>query len=344
MKCQICNCEMYGRKSIIKAHMNTKKHIEMHQCQNTNKKIDFIPINEDGEKKNLIRAALFTACHTSIVNVNHLIYCVNDVAKLKLSMSRTKCTGIIINVISEYFKRLLKADIGDSTFSLLIDESTDISIKKYLGVVIRYFSQKNKRMLSVFLQLVHLKGGKSIDIYNGVNYTLHKFSLSIMNMHGLGTDNASVMVGALNSVHQKLILENPNIILVPCMCHSLQLAVSKAADECLPDQIEFLIAETYNWFAKSSHRQTEYKRQYKLANEGENHLKIVRSCNTRWMSIHAAIKSILSQWDDLKSYFTLLTQTDSNFKIRILSNLYKDNEYRAYVIFLQFILEEVNCI
>jgi hypothetical protein len=37
----------------------------------------------------------------------------------------------------------------------------------------------------------------------------------------------------------------PNLILIRCVCHSLQLAISKAS-ETLPRNIEFLIKETYS--------------------------------------------------------------------------------------------------
>ncbi|CAH2100390.1 unnamed protein product [Euphydryas editha] len=58
---------------------------------------------------------------------------------------------------------------------------------------------------------------------------------------GIGTDNAPVMVGVNNGVFSKLKEEVPQLILVRCLCHSLQLAVSAAAREFLPRNLEFLI-------------------------------------------------------------------------------------------------------
>ena len=34
-----------------------------------------------------------------------------------------------------------------------------------------------------------------------------------------------------------------------CVCHSIQLAMSYASAECLLRNLEYLIAETHNWFA-----------------------------------------------------------------------------------------------
>ena len=56
-------------------------------------------------------------------------------------------------------KKKLVADVGEQRFSLLLDESTDVSVSKlmYLGVVIRYFSETKKTIFSTFLGLVELE-------------------------------------------------------------------------------------------------------------------------------------------------------------------------------------------
>jgi hypothetical protein len=62
-----------------------------------------------------------------------------------MQMHRTKCSNIIKNVLVPYFVEDLKIDLGNNKFSLLLDESTDISTQKYLGIVIIYYSQKQNR-------------------------------------------------------------------------------------------------------------------------------------------------------------------------------------------------------
>lgn len=49
------------------------------------------------------------------------------------------------------------------------------------------------------------------------------------------------MTGINNGVYAKLKEYSPNLILIRCVCHSLQLAVSAAAKEYLPRNLEFLI-------------------------------------------------------------------------------------------------------
>jgi hypothetical protein len=64
---------------------------------------------------------------------------------------------IIKNVWCPYFKKKnLRKDIGNSVYSLLIDESTDISVVKYLGISIIYFSYSTKVFVTTFFALVEL--------------------------------------------------------------------------------------------------------------------------------------------------------------------------------------------
>lgn len=59
-------------------------------------------------------------------------------------------------------------DLGDQEYSLLIDESTDISVLKMLGVSIRYFSRSLKKIISTFLGLVAIEDGTAVSIVNGI--------------------------------------------------------------------------------------------------------------------------------------------------------------------------------
>lgn len=55
-------------------------------------------------------------------------------------MHRTKCSKLISNVISPALLSELGEDIGNEPYSLIIDESTDISVQKYMAVYIKYFN------------------------------------------------------------------------------------------------------------------------------------------------------------------------------------------------------------
>lgn len=257
-------------------------------------------------------------------------------------MHRTKCSQIIKNVIAPYFVQELSQDVGDRPYSILIDESTDISVIKYLGCSIIYFSIKNSKIISTSLGLGELESGNAEGIVQCLLNILEKYKLKIENMRGLGTDNAAVMTGINNGVHKKLQAYNPNLILIRCICHSLQLAASAATKE-LPRNLEFLIRETYDWFSKSSQRQMQYKNLYNTINEGQDPLKIVQACATRWLSIESAVSRIHTQWLELKTHFQIAKLSNEKcYTAELLHQMYCDDFNYAYICFLKPILIDVN--
>ena len=116
-------------------------------------------------------------------------------------------------------------------------------MSKYLGVVIRYFSETKGTVVSTFLGLVELDGG----VARALLAFLEKCSLVKEELRGIGTDNASVMTGINNGVHTVLKQEYglKDLVLIRCVCHSLQLAVTHASNDTIPRSVEYLVRETY---------------------------------------------------------------------------------------------------
>ena len=132
------------------------------------------------------------------------------------------------------------------------------------------------------------------SIVAALKFFLVTRNLNINNCIEMRTDNASVMVGSNNGVYSKLKQENPTLILMWCVCHSILLAMSYVSAECLPRNLEYLIAETHNWFAKSSVRQYKYNELYKAIIDGSQAMKFPSGCKTRWMSIQPAVENIIA--------------------------------------------------
>lgn len=258
--------------------------------------------------------------------------------KIIFILGRTKCASIIKNVVYPFLCEELKEDLKNKKYSLIIDESTDIAVHKQLAIVIKYYSSKNQKIVTTFLKMIQLSSGDAQSIFNVIISTLKEFNLNICNMVGLGTDNANVMVGAISGVITKLKELNPNIVLIPCICHSLQLSITHAATHHLPRNIEFLISETYNWFGRSTQRRTNYKKMYNVINNGHDPLKIVQSSNTRWMSIETAVNRILEQWVELELHFAMVKQTEKCYMAEQLHLMYQDKTNLCYLYFLSSVL------
>lgn len=346
-KCKYCQSVLSNKLSDLKMHATRAKHSEAAGILSLQNVIPFKKTTEI----NLTKCAeaflsLYIAEHSSILSVDHLGMLVKKVFKdskaaENFCLHRTKCAAIITNILEPHFKSQLLSDIEGSPYSLIIDESTDISVNKYLGLVIIYYSKIKNKTVSTFLDLAFLESATAQAIVDTIFKTLDKFQLKPEKMVCIGTDNASVMVGRNSGVYTKLKEKCPHIILIRCVCHSLQLATSFATKEHLPRALEFLVAESYNWFARSSSRQIQYKTVYNLINDDTDPLKLLQCSTTRWLSIERAVKRILDQWLELKTHFEIMAQKERCYLSEQLCLMYKDKKNVAFLKFLHPILEEV---
>ncbi len=81
----------------------------------------------------------------------------------------------------------------------------------------------------------------------------------------LGTDGASNLCGAHNSVYTKIREHAPHCVLVKCICHSLSLCGKDAFGE-LPPNLSFLLSEISKWFKFSSLRRSDYDKLFHVMN------------------------------------------------------------------------------
>lgn len=77
--------------------------------------------------------------------------------------------------------------IGSRHYSILIDESTNISVIKLLGITILYFSKDTSEVISTYLALVETTTCDVISITNAIINTLKIKDLSIKELVGIGT-------------------------------------------------------------------------------------------------------------------------------------------------------------
>ncbi len=69
--------------------------------------------------------------------------CFSDKTSAEVAMHKT---SIMKHVLRPHFVSKLKENIGDRKYSILLDESTDIAVHKYLGLAIHYFSEHLKTL------------------------------------------------------------------------------------------------------------------------------------------------------------------------------------------------------
>ena len=123
-----------------------------------------------------------------------------------------------------------------------------------------------------------MEAGDARTIAHSVLALLETCGLKKEKLLGIGTVNASVMTGVNNGVHKVLREECglKELVVIRCVCHSLQLAVSHASKDTVPRSVEYLVRETYNWFSVSPKRRVSYRAIYETINCGEKPLQITK--------------------------------------------------------------------
>ena len=156
---------------------------------------------------------------------------------------------------SEIFKELSQEDVK---YSLIVDESTDVSCQKHLCVCVRYFSISANDMKTVFLGLIPVTSTTGEDLFQAISKFMADRDIKLVNCIGFASDDASNMVGAHNSVWSRLKAAAPQCILSKCVCHSLALCAQHAFGK-LPSNLEYMLHEIPKWFRNSNLRREEYQ-------------------------------------------------------------------------------------
>jgi hypothetical protein len=201
--------------------------------------------------------------------------------------------------VAPALKEELIADVKGRKFSLIVDETTDVSTTKQLCVLIRYYSQAKETILTAFVDLVSLVHACADDIFNAIKECLAGIDLKLEDCVGYGSDGASVMVGEHDSVWMRILAVAPNCIKMTCICHSLALCVQHAFEK-LPSSLGFLLAEIPKWFSKSTIRREAYKTLYELMSPDDDQAPpFEKYSKTRWLVRGKVIFKILMNWEEL---------------------------------------------
>lgn len=104
-------------------------------------------------------------------------------------------------------------------FSILIDESTNITDTKFMCLLVRYESTNSGLIYTELLELICLDATdcSAVKISNHFKDCLKKFDIPISYIVGLATDGANVMIGKHNSFFSHLLQDVPNDILMQCL-------------------------------------------------------------------------------------------------------------------------------
>ena len=102
-------------------------------------------------------------------------------------------------------------------FSILVDESRDVSMKEQMAVVLRYVD-KSGSIIERFIGLEHVATTTAISLKEAIDGLFSRHGLSISRLRGQGYDGASNMHGEFNGLKALILKENPCVFLHSLFC------------------------------------------------------------------------------------------------------------------------------
>ena len=136
-------------------------------------------------------------------------------------------------------------------FSLMADESTDISVTKNLILYIQYLNP-DQRSVTRYIKLLSLKA----------------------KLVGWASDGCEVMLGIHTGVQARLKADVPYLTNIHCVAHREALAARQAAEK-VPylQKVEGVLKAAYSYFSRSTLRQGRLSEVQKLLDTSEIRLK-----------------------------------------------------------------------
>ena len=191
---------------MLVVHKNTKKHNRNFVAAKSTMNISqFVSKKKSSDSEKIANAEMLFARHFSehqiqFLNVEHLLgicqraFPDNDIAK-KVSCKRTKLSYTIQDGIAHYEKLELNEICCTQNFSVIIDKSTDASIKQVLAIVIQYFDFKKLDVTNGLLDTALVENGSALSLFNSFKSLFEERNIPITNIIGFGSDNCSTMLG-----------------------------------------------------------------------------------------------------------------------------------------------------
>ncbi|XP_050414121.1 zinc finger protein 862 isoform X2 [Patella vulgata] len=197
-------------------------------------------------------------------------------------------------------QRLSRSDY----YSILLDESTDVSVDQNLIVYVRYIFCNNVR--TDFLGIRKLSDGATADkILKEITDLLFENELDVKKMCGIATDGAAVMVGSRSGLTTRFKEIVPGLLSTHCIAHRLALCSSGA----------------YKYFSNSPKNLSRLEKiQEILASvNADSGTRLKQISNTRWLSFEGSVTALLRNYSSL---ITVLLEDNSPKTVGLLKSIH----------------------
>jgi len=235
----------------------------------------------------------------------------------------------ILHIIANKVGDVIRKEIGDAKFCILIDEARDESKREQMAIILR-FVDKDRFIRERFFHVVHVNDTTALTLKKNICAVLSRYNLQIENIRGQGYDGGSNMRGEWNGLQALFLRDCPYAYYVHCMAHKLQLALVAASREAKHIHQFFIqLASIINIVGGSSKRHDELQSAQAAEIEsliisnkietgkGANQIgTLQRPGDTRWSSHYRSIYSLISMFGVTCSVINNISKEGANYSQR----------------------------
>ena len=172
-------------------------------------------------------------------------------------------------------------------FSVLADETKDISKKEQMSITLRYVDAKAV-IREHFLTFVHAVCVNAESLTEYIVTTLRSHQLDLNSIVSQGHDGASVMSGQYTGVQQRLKAVAPHAIYVHCYAHINLVLVDSVKNVSIASEF-FALAESLYVFVSTTKAHAVFMTKQKELHPGKPPLQLQRLSDTRWTCRYSAV-------------------------------------------------------
>jgi len=114
----------------------------------------------------------------------------------------------ILHVFTRNVQSLIRHEIGDARFCLIVDETQDESKREQMALVVR-FVDRSGFIREQFFDIVHVKDTTASTLKKEISFVLSHHNLDVQNIRGQGYASASNMRGEWNGLQALFINDWP---------------------------------------------------------------------------------------------------------------------------------------
>lgn len=181
-------------------------------------------------------------------------------------------------------------------FTVLVDETSDISGVEQVSLCARYVNTETLKLREDFLCFVTTSDFTGAGIADLILKTLVSIGIDITYLRGQGYDGAASMSGKYNGVQAHILKLHPLAVYTHCAAHCLNLAVSSSCEIIDIRNCMGTIGQVRTFFNYPKRKDTLLKEIEKLE-ATPNAKTLKRNCATRWIERFQSISDFIELLD-----------------------------------------------